>query len=129
MPQNRDSFLVEVAPGSPGATEKPAVGPVYRNKLARDGYSSFEGVDNLFDLFSRSVDSYADKECIGWRPSGDEPFKWLTYRETADRAASAGSGLARQGVKEGGRCAVFSANCCEWAITLQVRTPRALTEH
>ena len=84
-----------------------------------------EGADNLYDMFTQSVQRFGDNECLGWRPTVNgkaQPFKWLTYNEVAERADKVAGGLVPSGGSQQGRCAVFSANCPEWMITMQART-------
>ena len=75
----RGKYVVEVAPGTAGTADKPAVGPEYRNKLAEKGYSKFDET-SLADAFSRSVAKHPDKPCLGRRIDGKGPFVWATYK-------------------------------------------------
>lgn len=131
MGLNKDAVIYEVSDGTPGEGEaKPALGPVYRNTLAKDGFAKFDGVNNLWQMFHKSVEKYGDKECFGWRPTDGnqaQPFKWLTYKQAAEQAAKIGGGLVKKGCSQKGRCAVFSANCPEWAILVQVISYRLLS--
>ena len=116
-------LLIEVSAAAPGNGDTPAVGPVYRNVLAKDGYSSVDGVKNLYDVFSRSVRQFGDSECIGWRPVEDgkaQPFEWLTYKQVSERATKVAGAMIESDTRQHGRCAVFGANCPEWMITMQV---------
>lgn len=62
------NFLVEVAPPREATASKPGTGPTYRNVSAKDGFSKLEGVETLFELFSRSVEKFPDNPCLGFRP-------------------------------------------------------------
>ena len=120
----KSELLVKVADAVPGEGDRPATGPVYRNVLAKDGYAKIDGIDNLFDLFCRSVKEYGDRPCLGWRPNVKgqaQAFSWLTYSEVADHATHIAGAIAKSGTGYRGRCAIFSANCPEWMITMQVR--------
>jgi hypothetical protein len=58
---------------------------VWTNELTREGYPGMDGVDNLFDVFQKSVHAHPTRRCLGYRPSlGKDrfgPYQWLTYEE------------------------------------------------
>jgi hypothetical protein len=62
-----DYLLAEYEPAD--AKADPAVGPTYRNVCALDGYpSTLEGAETLYELFTSSVERFADNACLGTRP-------------------------------------------------------------
>ena len=60
-----DNLLAEYEPADPKAD--PAVGPTYRNVCALDGYPTLEGPETLYELFTSSVERFADNPCLGTR--------------------------------------------------------------
>jgi hypothetical protein len=72
--REKPSFLVEVAPGRLASPGKPATGPTYRNVIAKDGYATLPGVTTLYELFTKSVETYPDNDCLGHRPK-----VWLVF--------------------------------------------------
>eukprot|EP00884_Botryococcus_braunii_P018318 jgi/Botrbrau1/516/Bobra.110_2s0145.1 len=81
----RSDLWVQKAPARPEDGDKPSVSAVWVNELAVDGYPSLEGVENLHDMFERSVKAHPDRRCLGHRPSTQQgeagPYEWLTYKE------------------------------------------------
>lgn len=72
---------------------------------------------------SRSVATYPQNHCLGCRDpaAGDEaPFHWLSYEEVNIKVEAIGSSLAAVGMDPKSRVGIFSANCPEWMITMQV---------
>eukprot|EP00884_Botryococcus_braunii_P016800 jgi/Botrbrau1/3803/Bobra.0183s0035.1 len=58
-------FLVEVAPPRVASAGKPATGPTYRNVSAKDGFAKMDGVQTLFELFSKSVEKFPNNRLLG----------------------------------------------------------------
>jgi len=46
-------------------------------------------------------------------------YSWLSYKETAERAAAIASAMASIGVGPHDRAGVYGANCPEWMISMQ----------
>lgn len=61
-------LLAEVAPGRPASGGKPAVGPTYRNKHAKDGFPTITGVTTLYELFRSAQASSGLAHCVGVNP-------------------------------------------------------------
>lgn len=60
-----------------------AIGPTYRNIVAKDSYPTLDGVETLYELFIGSAKRYAKNPCLGYRPQASFPvFKILlsTYK-------------------------------------------------
>ena len=66
MVQTGESLLAEYEPADSSAS--PPVGPAYRNVCALKGYPTLEGAETLYELFSRSVERFANNPCLGTRP-------------------------------------------------------------
>eukprot|EP00887_Chlorella_sp_A99_P003085 scaffold9.g3085.t1 len=112
------SYIVEIEPARPATADKPAAGPVYRAAIAKDGPPTIPGVSNLYEMFQASVEQFGDRPCLGKR-TGDGPYTWLTYKETAEHAAAIGSALVAVGVGPHARAGVYGANSPEWMIAMQ----------
>ena len=69
-------------------------------------------------MFNASVLKYPNNNCLGHR-GADGQFAWLTYQETAERAAAIASAMAAVGVSPHGRAGVYGANCPEWMLAMQ----------
>jgi hypothetical protein len=69
-------------------------------------------------MFMASVEKFPSNNCLGHR-EGDG-YSWLTYKETAERAAAVGSALVKVGLAPHGRVGVYGANSPEWMIAMQV---------
>ncbi|KAH7620803.1 putative Long chain acyl-CoA synthetase 4 [Nannochloris sp. 'desiccata'] len=112
------SYIVEVGPPKPAANGKPATGPEYRAVIAKDGPPTLAGITTLYEAFSASVVKYPTNNCLGHR-TADGSYSWLTYQETAERAAAIASAMASVGVGPHDRAGVYGANCPEWMISMQ----------
>lgn len=58
-----------------------------------------EGVYTIHDMFMCGYNINHDAQCVGWRPSLTEPYKWVTYGEVYHMACRVGSGLIAKGAK------------------------------
>ena len=76
------------------------------------------GITTLYEAFSSSVSKYPNNKCLGHR-TFDGSYSWLTYQETAERAAAIASAMASIGVGPHARAGVYGANCPEWMISMQ----------
>lgn len=96
--------------------------PIYRLTTSKDGFPKLDGVTTLYELFSKSVDKYADLPALGHRvvkdgKAGD--FEFMTYKEAGELVAQIASYLAKLGLKAEDRVGVYGANCEEWMIAMQ----------
>lgn len=78
-------------------------------------------VRTLHDTFLNGLKESNNGDCLGYRPSKDEPYKWLSYREVLDRSQQLASGLLHLGAvaKNDQFIGVFSQNRVEWKVTEQ----------
>ncbi|KAK9817123.1 hypothetical protein WJX72_009841 [[Myrmecia] bisecta] len=118
------NLLIEVAPGTPAVGEKPALGPVYRNVLAKDGFKTLatEGISTLYELFQHCVTKHADSPALGSRETVNgeaSDYKWITYSQAGKQVEDLGSALSAVGVQAHGRCGIFGANSPEWMLAMQ----------
>ncbi|KAI8471525.1 MAG: hypothetical protein J3K34DRAFT_416911 [Monoraphidium minutum] len=107
-----------VAVGEGDATHS----PIYRRNTSKDGYPTLEGVATLYELFSKSVEKYADLPALGHRvvqdgKAGD--FQFMTYKEAGALVGQIASALAAHGLKRQARVGVYGANTEEWMIAMQ----------
>ncbi|XP_059168578.1 long-chain-fatty-acid--CoA ligase 1-like isoform X2 [Physella acuta] len=80
-----------------------------------------EDVTTLYEGFQKGVRSSGDKPCLGWKPSPDKPYQWLTYNEVNERVTAFGSGLVSLGLKPQNetRVGIYSQNRPEYTIADQ----------
>ncbi|KDD76920.1 AMP-binding enzyme [Helicosporidium sp. ATCC 50920] len=110
-------YITAVAPGQKAEGDKKETGPTYRCTLSKEGPPGLEGVNNLWELFSRSVAKYGSSKCLGKRTATG--FDWLTYSEASEQAAAVGSALLQKGMSPGSRIGVYGANTTEWMLAMQ----------
>lgn len=125
-------YIHEVAPAQPANGSKPAVGPEYRNTIAKDGPPSLEGVTTLYELFQRSVKKYGKNKCLGHREvkNGEAgAFVWETYEEVDKDVTAIGSALASVGVTAGGRVGIYGSNAPQWMKAMQVQLMVVVVGH
>jgi len=94
------------------------------SRLCDDGkilLNYFEGCYTGHDLFRRGVAEAGDGDFVGWKPSSDEPFKWLSYNQVHARAKAFGDGLVKAGISIGNetRIGLYSQNRPEYIIADQ----------
>lgn len=88
-------------------------------KSERALVETFPGDDQtrtLYDVFERAVDLYPKKPYLGWRDSGEDAYKWITYAEVAAARNALGSGLCALGVHPKDRVGLYSHNSVDWMI-------------
>ncbi|XP_016508574.2 long chain acyl-CoA synthetase 4-like isoform X1 [Nicotiana tabacum] len=116
-------YVVEVEKGKEGRNGRPSIGPVYRNVLAKDGFRPLShGLESCWDIFCESVDNFPDSRMLGEREmfhGQAGKYIWLTYREVYDLVLKVGASIRVCGVKQGGRCGIYGANCSNWVISMQ----------
>jgi long-chain acyl-CoA synthetase len=76
-----------------------------------------DGIHTLYDMFTRSVQKFPEKNCLGTRVG--DTYQWLSYKETAELAGAIGSAMAQIGVEAHGRAGVYGANSAEWMMAMQ----------
>lgn len=54
---------------------------------------------------------------MGWKPTPQESFKWMTYSDAGAKVKQIGSALIKLGLKRGGFVGIFSKNRPEWVLT------------
>ena len=69
----------------------------------------------LYQIFQRGLSISMDQPCMGFRPTPDGPYHWLTYKEVAQNADNIGSGLVHRGVKKAEFIGISSHNSHEWS--------------
>jgi len=69
----------------------------------------------LYQIFQRGLSISMDQPCMGYRPTPDGPYHWLTYREVAQNADNIGSGLVYRGMKKAEFIGISSHNSHEWS--------------
>ncbi|NP_001027007.1 long-chain-fatty-acid--CoA ligase 1a [Danio rerio] len=72
----------------------------------------------LYEFFLRGLRVPNNGPCLGSRKAG-QPYKWLSYKEVADRAEFAGSALLHRGHSQSGDkyIGIFAQNRPEWTIS------------
>eukprot|EP00899_Mesostigma_viride_P024273 jgi/Mesvir1/502/Mv11370-RA.1 len=125
-------WLREVEPAQPATEGKLEKSPVFRNRLAKDGYAVDlpEDVTTLYDSFRHAVEKHPENNCLGWRPIGTDgqagPYQWMSYRTVMDQATQVASALRHCKVDPHGRVGVYSINCPEWMVTIQACNMQSL---
>lgn len=116
-------FVVEVEEAKAAKDGRPSVGPVYRSIVAADGFAPpLEGVESCWDIFRMSVEKYPNNPMLGRREMTDGKYgkyEWLTYKEVYDLVMKVVVSIGCCGVREGGRCGIYGANCPEWIISME----------
>ena len=76
----------------------------------------YDGVETLYDAFSRGKKISGDNPCLGRRDG--EQYRWVTYNELADRVHNFGSGLVAEGIPAGGDVyiGIIGINCIDWVV-------------
>jgi len=69
----------------------------------------------LYQIFQRGLSISMDQPCMGYRPTPDAPYFWLTYSEVAQNADNVSSGLIHRGVKKAEFIGISSHNSHEWS--------------
>ncbi|XP_023214161.1 long-chain-fatty-acid--CoA ligase 5-like [Centruroides sculpturatus] len=79
----------------------------------------YDDVKTMYELMRRGARVSNNGPCLGWRPSKDSPYKWLSYNEVLTKAGNFGSGLVHIGVKPGQDTfiGIYSQNSVEWILT------------
>lgn len=57
--------------------------------VAKDSWPTLGGVSTLYELFEKSVKTYPDNKCLGWRPIKEgkaQDYKFHSYKEVHGKA-------------------------------------------
>ncbi|XP_056316865.1 long-chain-fatty-acid--CoA ligase 1a isoform X2 [Danio aesculapii] len=88
--------------------------------MDNDTYMTYYYKDALtmYEFFLRGLRVSNNGPCLGSRKAG-QPYKWLSYKEVADRAEFAGSALLHRGHSQSGDkyIGIFAQNRPEWTIS------------
>src|SRR5665647_3568629 len=77
--------------------------------------ASKDRVDNLVDMFEKSVAKHGSNKLFGTKnKTGD--YEWVTYNQVAKRVDDLRAGLAAEGIGKGDAVGLISNNRTEWAI-------------
>ncbi|KAL5202503.1 hypothetical protein ABZP36_013455 [Zizania latifolia] len=121
--ETKKVFTVQVEDGKPGKDGRPAVGPVFRSALSKDGFPQLESdMKTSWDVFRVGAGKYPDNRMLGWRPVKDGvigPYLWKSYKEVYDEVLQVGSALQQLGVKPGSRIGIYGSNCPQWIVAMQ----------
>jgi hypothetical protein len=93
--------------------------------------STLDGADTLAAAFSRSVERFAERPCLGTRAvlstelvdgiskqtRGD--YQWISYSEAGAAVDAIGRGLVALGLKPGSRVGLFANTCRDWQLFVQ----------
>ncbi|CAN6340499.1 unnamed protein product [Urochloa humidicola] len=119
----KNTFTVKVEDGKPGKDGHPAVGPVFRSVLAKDGFPQLEAdMKTSWDVFRVAADKYPNNRMLGWRPLKDGvpgPYLWKSYKEVYNEVLQVGSALQELGVQPGSRIGIYGTNCPQWIVAMQ----------
>ncbi|GAB2234535.1 hypothetical protein Drorol1_Dr00003790 [Drosera rotundifolia] len=130
MSKNLQSFSVQVEDGKEGGEGRPAVGPVYRNLLAKNGFPPPDPeLNSAWDSFRCAVEKYPGNRMLGWRPNIDGkfgPYAWKTYKQVYDEVLNIGSALRACGAEPGARIGIYGPNCPEWIIAMEACNAHSL---
>ncbi|XP_020521315.1 long chain acyl-CoA synthetase 1 isoform X2 [Amborella trichopoda] len=115
-------FAVIVEDGKEGKDGKPAVGPVYRNLLSKDGFPPpIPDMNTSWDVFRSSVEKYPSNKMLGWREfHGGKAGKyiWKTYKEIYDEVLLVGAALWASGARPGSCVGIYGVNCPQWIVAM-----------
>lgn len=75
----------------------------------------------LHDSFLHGLKSSNNGDCLGYRPSKDADYKWLSYQQVLDQSQQIASGLIKLGAKAENDqfVGVFAQNRVEWKVVEQ----------
>ncbi|NXA41277.1 ACSL1 ligase, partial [Eudromia elegans] len=81
----------------------------------------YDDVRTAYDIFQRGVHVSNNGPCLGSRKP-NQPYEWISYKETSDRAECVGSALLYRGFKPSSQVqyvGIFAQNRPEWVIIEQ----------
>ncbi|GMH02287.1 hypothetical protein Nepgr_004126 [Nepenthes gracilis] len=118
-------FSVEVEGGREGQDGGPAVGPVYRNILAKNGFPPLAPeLNTAWDSFRLSVEKHPGNRMLGWRERNNTngkfgPYAWKTYKQAYEEVLNIGSALRACGAQPGARVGIYGPNCPQWIVAME----------
>ncbi|KFM70447.1 Long-chain-fatty-acid--CoA ligase 5, partial [Stegodyphus mimosarum] len=79
----------------------------------------FDDARTMYQLMHRGARVSGNGPCLGWRPSSDAEYEFLTYNQVLERIKNFSSGLVHYGTKSGQETfiGIYSQNSVEWVIT------------
>lgn len=114
--QTKLSFIEKQSADVEGAPEVKGEGKP--RKLTKVAEFVDPSIQTLYDSFEHTVSTYGDKDAFGFKVSEkDKSFKFLTYKQTAQRAKEFASGLIHLGFSPKSRVGIYSKNRLEWMLT------------
>nr|XP_010921403.1 long chain acyl-CoA synthetase 1 isoform X1 [Elaeis guineensis] len=123
MKRMAKNYTVQMESGRAGKDGIPSVGPVYRNKLAQDGFPPLHpDMTTSWDVFRVAVEKYAGNKMLGWREFTNGKagrYLWKTYKEVYEEVLQVGSALRQLGVEPGSRVGIYGANCPQWMVVME----------
>ncbi|XP_047311914.1 long chain acyl-CoA synthetase 1-like [Impatiens glandulifera] len=123
-------FAVKVEEGRKRQDQKPAVGPIYRNSLDKDGFLPLDpSSSTTWDLFRASVEKNPANKMLGWREFSGGKFGgyvWKTYKEVYDEVLAVGSALRSLGAEPGCRVGIYGSNCPQWIVAMETCSAHSL---
>ncbi|PVV05030.1 hypothetical protein BB560_000458 [Smittium megazygosporum] len=139
--ENCEKWTVEIK-----QPESPEDGAIRRNVFSCNGLvaPTDTGASNAFDLFSKAVEKYQDKDFLGsrkvinvfesvktlskaedgksttvqkrWKYFELGSYSWLTYKQCYEIVCDLGSGLAKLGCSHDSKMIIHLATCKEWML-------------
>ncbi|KAK2192639.1 hypothetical protein NP493_27g03000 [Ridgeia piscesae] len=78
-----------------------------------------EDLRTFYDGFKRGARLSDNGNCLGWKPSKTEPYKWLSYNHVLEAAEFLGSGIIYKGIHatNTSRIGIYSKNTPQYVIT------------
>ncbi|CAN6468968.1 unnamed protein product [Victoria cruziana] len=123
-------YAVKVEDGKEGGDGEPAVGPVYRNILAEDGFPIVENtVNTSWDVFRDAVEKFPGNKMLGWREIINKKagkYVWKTYKEVYEEVLQIGSALRASGAEPGSRIGIYGVNCPQWIVAMEACSGHSL---
>lgn len=124
------SFAVQVESGKQGQDGMLAVGPVYRNLLAKNDFPPPDpDINTAWDSFRLAVEKHQGNRMLGRRELVNGkwgPYVWKTYKEVYDEVLKIGSAIRACGAEPGARVGVYGSNCPEWIVAMEACNAHSL---
>ncbi|XP_030835065.1 long-chain-fatty-acid--CoA ligase 5-like [Strongylocentrotus purpuratus] len=114
VPLDRQSIVLE---GEEGIHISPKI--EHRGKECIFDQLIADHANTAYEAFLRGEKVSNDGLCLGWRPSGSEPYSWMSYSEVRKKAQCFGSALLEKGFHPSNesKIGIFSQNRPEWVIS------------
>mmetsp|Transcript_11750 Transcript_11750/g.29989 ORF Transcript_11750/g.29989 Transcript_11750/m.29989 type:complete len:160 (-) Transcript_11750:1489-1968(-) len=128
-----EGWIVEVEKKREATKNRNAQSPIYRSSIAKNKLADpvFDGCRTLREIFERSASKFADQPCLGNRiiqsDGSASEYKWISYKEVAEKVTATASGLLTEGIKTKDAVGVFGPNSPEWFVAMQGRQPIPIT--